>query len=1376
MKPLIKLLGPIILSLLSCCCWAQSESYKFKPLESEQQFPAQYVWSLVKDHHGFIWYGTSNGLFRFDGYHLKPYPADLADSSKLAHDYIGYLQMDSQGRIWVFSGVGITQGRHVAVIDPQTDHITRIEMNPVTNSILYSQHQSQNLILEDEKGIFWVKCIGTGLYKIQEDKSNSFKVTNYRVSKQYPREIRGDSVSVLFLDDEARFWVGTRNGLYQFNRDDEKYTKLPDNNDHVTAILKHQDKYWVNYEHYGLSTIDPENYTMENKWDESNHTLWWCNWRFILPDKSGNLWMLKQNSPIQSPNNDLDRYEIKNGRNHRYLSDKFVTTYGVDEKGSVWAVTIDSLLYTFDHDADSFRVFSRLNHWSYSLFFDQEGCVWTGGDGLQYYHNSNDKFSKLSDYQVKEYGILTSDEIFEDNSGNILVVANDGYTILKYSVDRGGRLVSKNLLSDPFFKGKTFQHWIKQDSKGNIWGLFKNGTIMEIIKLNNEPYQISYQLKSSLLGQVGITSIESHRGMVLIGTAAGGTIYLNKNGELIHLTHNPNDSSSITSDIWNRVIISSDKTIWIVNQDAFEILDTENGRVDHIYSKIGETFSMIDDIIEAQNNRFWVACTNGLFLFDPKTREVIDHYAPVGGYPIGSVRQIKKDAKDNLWLATTAGLVYFDSKAKSFKFYNQSEGLPSDKVKRLGLRKNGEIVVGTDAGIVIFHPDEVTSNKAPPRPTLTGLKLFNQEVATGSPTLPIGIPYIKELILPHHQNLLSLSYSALSFANPSKNQYAYYLEGLESDWNYVGNQTFANYAGLQPGSYTFNLKASNNDGLWNEEPTQLKITILPPWWKTWWAYSLYALLILGSLVTYYRYQLNRKLEQAETRRLREMDEFKTRFYTNITHEFRTPLTVILGVSDQIGLQYQKAKNLIKRNSLNVLQLVNQLLDLSKLESGMLRLNLQQGDIGKFIKYVAESFHSLAEIKHIDIHFRSEVLKLIMDFDPDKMMNILSNLLSNAIKFTPDTGHISIVLSKSTQQEGEMMVLRVSDTGVGIAKDQLENIFDRFYQVDSSITRTSSGTGIGLALTRELVRLMGGEIRVKSTLYQGTEFTVELPITNEAEMMDRITPQEIVEAPLEKENEVIPPSNGHAGKPVALIVEDSIDVVYYLRTCLQNDYSLRIANNGQEGIEKALEASPDIIISDVMMPEKNGYQLTDTLKNDVKTSHIPIILLTAKATEEDKLEGLGVGADAYLTKPFNVEELKLRIRNLIRERKKLWQHYNQELNYQPQRLSVSSPDQKFLTQALEILEEYKSDSEFNSASLQQELGVSRTLLHVKLKALTGQSTTEFIRTYRLKYAANLLLQDFGNIAEVAYECGFNDQGYFAKSFRKHFGVAPSEYKG
>jgi DNA-binding response OmpR family regulator len=276
-------------------------------------------------------------------------------------------------------------------------------------------------------------------------------------------------------------------------------------------------------------------------------------------------------------------------------------------------------------------------------------------------------------------------------------------------------------------------------------------------------------------------------------------------------------------------------------------------------------------------------------------------------------------------------------------------------------------------------------------------------------------------------------------------------------------------------------------------------------------------------------------------------------------------------------------------------------------------------------------------------------------------------------------------------------------------------------------------------------------------------------------MDEILPPDLVTQPMEQTHDVLPANNKKHSRPIALIVEDSIDVIYYLKTCLQNQYALRIAHSGQEGIDKALEITPDIIISDVMMPEKNGYELTDTLKNNVKTSHVPIILLTAKATEKDKLEGLGVGADAYLTKPFNVDELKIRIKNLINERKKLWQYYSESFSYKPENLKISSPDQKFLTRALEILEENKSDSTFNSSKLQKELGISKTLLHVKLKALTGKSTTEFIRTYRLKYSATLILQDCGNISEIAYESGFNDQGYFGKSFRKHFGVTPTEYK-
>ncbi len=1370
--------------------YAQMTFTGFESFTVEDGFPSVAVHSMLRDSRGFMWFGTAEALVSYDGVEYKVYPVDNNDSTQLQEGNIHYLFEDSKGRIWLSAGIGYQYPRTIQVFDPKTEQFYNTKVKPLQNSWYQNQNKAQGYMLEDDTGNIWIKSMRSGIYKIEENDRNQFTTTNYRVSQQFSESLSGDSVSVLFIDSRKIFWVGTKDGLYNFDPipgEFKKYHGIDDKEDQVTGIVEDlNNKLWVNYDNQGLYLIDPINKTVESKWTESNRALWYFNARFMLQDNAENIWMMKNDYEIITS---LDRYNTRSGEVTRYFKDFGYLYPEIDKSGNIWVIAfkLDNTrgvvcnLYLYNPRLDLFEIPSDMeNESTWMLYADQFDNLWISiwGQGAYRYRRSDQKAKLISQLGVQLYHneVYQRGSMFEDGNGNFWIPRIEN-GINKYNINRNLVVTDQSILA----KDLSCQY-LYQDSQGNVWALFRAmqgpsgemGRFVELYRIDTSDNSIKH-----IKLPVGISEVRSfvelNEEEIMFSLLLNGLYTYNHTTKEFNQYYNdPEDSTTVSSDAWALIVKNNNDSTLIWSLMGIDHFDATTGQFSNIVSNHLPRFGKIHDVFHHVDATYWIAGTYGLILYNIKKDEFEKSFLHTDGYPTKDIVQIIRDHNNNLWLLTRQGLVLFDPQAESFKKFDKGDGVLGNPATGF-IRSNGQIVFGGDKGIFVIEPDNIPYNETVPKPVVTRLLIDNNTIPIDGTVLSKNISFTDHLTLSFNQNVISFAYAALSLANASKNQYAYYMDGVDKDWKYVGNQTYAGYAGLQPGEYTFNLKASNNDGLWNEEPTQLKITILPPWWETWWAYAIYAILFFGSMYAYYRFQVNRKLELAETKRLRELDEFKTRFYTNITHEFRTPLTVILGVSDQIDLQFLKIRNLIKRNALNVLQLVNQLLDLSKLESGMLRLNTQQGDFGKFIKYVAESFHSLAEIKNIDIHFRSEVPELVMDFDTDKVMNVLSNLLSNAIKFTPEMGHISIIMSKQQQGEQATMILKVSDTGVGIAEDQLENIFDRFYQVDSSMTRKGSGTGIGLALTRELVRLMSGEIRVKSTLYQGTEFTIELPITNQAEYMDKITPAELAQVPDEDKENVIAATHERSDRPVALIVEDSIDVVYYLKTCLQQDYSLRIANNGQEGIEKALESSPDIIISDVMMPEKNGYELTDTLKNDVKTSHIPIILLTAKASEEDKLAGLGVGADAYLTKPFNVDELKLRIRNLIRERKKLWSHYNESLSYEPQTLKVSSPDQKFLTQAMEILEEYKSDSEFNSAKLQQELGVSRTLLHVKLKALAGQSTTEFIRTYRLKYAATLILQDFGNIAEIAYESGFNDQSYFTKSFRKHFGVAASEYK-
>ena len=630
------------------------------------------------------------------------------------------------------------------------------------------------------------------------------------------------------------------------------------------------------------------------------------------------------------------------------------------------------------------------------------------------------------------------------------------------------------------------------------------------------------------------------------------------------------------------------------------------------------------------------------------------------------------------------------------------------------------------------------------------------------------------------------------------------MEGIDKDWVYSGTRRYASYPDLSPGDYVFRVKGSNNDGVWNETGTSIAIFISPPWWKTMWAYGFYSLFFIFSLNGIRKYELNRlklktriKMDAAVLKEKEETDKMKSSFFANISHEFRTPLTLILGPAEKISSKTSddivKDANIIKRNSRRLLQLINQLLDLSKLESGKLKLEASKGNIVSFVKGVTLSFESLSEEKDIALDLQAEKEFIELYFDREKMMKILTNILSNAFKFTSEEGAITVSVMETDQKSVE---IKIRDTGIGIAEEEIPKLFDRFYQVDSTHTREYEGTGIGLALTKELVELHRGTISVESkkeeTNHKGTgwtEITVLLPLGKDHLTEDEIIKEvkniepDIYTKSVTKETENVEPilnvmQEGalQGEKTIVLVVEDNYDMRQYIKEALNNEYIVEEAVNGEQGVRKAEKIIPDLIVSDMMMPKMDGNELVKILKNDERTSHIPVIILTAKAGQENKLEGLEIGADDYLTKPFEIKELQIRIKNLINIRKKLQEKFSKIEFKSVKEKKLNSLDEKFMIRVNEIIETHIAEEEFNMEEFGEELYMSRMQVHRKLKALTGKSANRYIRSFKLQKARKMIEEKQGNISEIAYSLGFGSPAYFTKCFKDQFGYSPSEILG
>ncbi|KPL21251.1 MAG: hypothetical protein AMS23_09590, partial [Bacteroides sp. SM1_62] len=753
------------------------------------------------------------------------------------------------------------------------------------------------------------------------------------------------------------------------------------------------------------------------------------------------------------------------------------------------------------------------------------------------------------------------------------------------------------------------------------------------------------------------------------------------------------------------------------------------------------------------------------------------------------------------------GLSKFNLQSETFTNYFARHGSPHNDFwpEAACISNDGEIFFGTGRGMISFYPDSIQLNQyiAPVR--ITDFKIHNRTVLPGEESvLKKSITYTDQMELKHNQDHLSFEFTILNYLDPELNQYKYMLEGLDMDWIYSGSRNFAIYSNLKPGEYTFRVSGANNDGIWNPVGTSLNITINPPPWLTWWSYLVYGSILIGIILLYRRYILSRaklrtavEIERMEKEKVEELDHMRSRFFANISHEFRTPLTLILGPVEELkkNLTELSTKNrgllqTIQRNARRLQKLINQLLDISKLETGKAKLQVSEGNLSEFIRAIVLSFLSLAESKDINYEYDLSEIPSLVYFDRDKLEKIFTNLVSNAFKFTDPGGVIQVVLKYNlspADKVPEEIEITVSDSGIGIPEEKLENVFDRFYQASDSDTRVKEGTGIGLALTKELVDLYRGEIHVRSKAGEGSTFTVKLPVSKALFKEDEIVtvgldtdkePIDVIIDPVKPVKTELP--EVHTGvkdkdESVILVVEDNTDLRDYISRNLASGYFILEAENGREGLTKATDMIPDLIITDLMMPEMDGIELCEKIKNDGRTSHIPVIMLTARADRGSKLEGLKTGADDYLIKPFDAEELLVRVKNLIEQRRMLREKFLEEFRIIPFEETVRIPGDKLLRKILDILRQKMGNPEYNVDNLYGELNMSRAQMFKKISALTGCGPGELLRIMRLKKAAELILAGKQNIAQIMYEVGFQTPSYFARSFREYFGVNPSAYK-
>ena len=1043
--------------------------------------------------------------------------------------------------------------------------------------------------------------------------------------------------------------------------------------------------------------------------------------------------------------------------------------YFVD-KYSFSVLSVDSFLSTLGGRKDT-NV--------HSIYVDKRsGTLWVGlfNRGLAYFHPSMNNFVLYDKNRIK--GEWKSEDVLcmlEMEDASILVGTDKG--LYRLSADRKSVSCPYKELSTQSFRVAF------RDLKGRIWlGTYPEGLYcINQGKLSHYKFSPRKDMEVNAIRAI----VEDEQGNLWVSVVGGVGLFNFRTGELKLLRDKHPElarfriANALILDSSGRLVVGADNGIYFydIRKDSVYIPGYAKGD-DPFQSLAGEKYNcMLND----SRGLLWMGTQYGIKVLYPDKK--IDVLGEEYGFENLTIQAIQEDYNNEVWI-TTINALYKVSVAKEggqneYRVVcldrNHSHEW-DDLYEFCSMRtRKGELCFGRMDGFYLFSPENVVFTPCTIPPLFTGFRLFNEPVLCREEyhdriLFTQSIDKARSVILEYDENFLTFDFSSLNFVNPSQTYFRYWLEGADKKWNEIVSdqgQGTAVYNNLKPGKYTFHVMSAGNDHVWSPESV-FQVIIRPPFWATGWAWGGYVLCVAGIVILCVRYvyrknhlKLVRMKEQQEIRQLEELNQMKFRFFTNISHELRTPLTLILTPLEVLRKKVKDEQVLrqldtIYRNAQELYSLVNQLLDFRKMEMKMERLHLTAGDLEEFVTALYANFQPFAKEKQLDFRLQTSSAHWYMNFDHEKLHRILNNLLSNAFKFTPEGGTVRLELIDKQVEGRSFACITVSDTGIGISSEALTHIFERFYQVQQTDDSSKVGSGIGLHLVKEYVSLHEGTIQVESKLGEGTVFTVCIP-------MDLRLPEEATIAAVSSDS-----------RKKLLIVEDNHDFCHFLKEQLSELYQVLDAPDGEEGEKLAVEQNPDLIISDIMMPKVDGLELCRRIKHNVQTSHIPVILLTARSGDEAKISGYEVGADSYISKPFSFDVLLVRIKQLIEQQEGRKKEFRKTLHVNPSRITITSIDEQLIQKALKLIEDHIDNSEYNVEQLSADMGMSRMNLYRKLQAITGQTPTDFIRTIRLKRAAQLLQEGKLNVSEVADRVGFSSSSYFTKCFKEQFGVLPTQY--
>lgn len=1309
-----------------------------------------------------MWFGTRNGLNKYDGNKMVVYKHHYEDSLSLNDNHITALIEDRYHNLWIGTSAGLSK------------------LNLINN-----------------------------------------KITNYG---ERDLDLLSSAVRSLYIDSKGRLWVGTSRGLCLYIRETNSFQpidlkgKIRDT--FITSICETSDHHFIiGTESKGLlvcdlnlNLIDQYSRTAGGKYLSGNIV------SAIYEDSRKQLW-------IGTNSNGISQLDLKTGKvsvfyimENSKLSTNSIRCFAESE--DVLFVGTFEGLYTINLSDNTLAVHTNANleegnlsHFSiYSLCVDNSGSVWVGtyAGGVNYFSKYNNRFNIHEPTQTFNVflGIFGS---MVCKAPNDLYLATEGGGLLGYNLSSGKYQsylydtshlqYSRNIIKSVMLEGNT------------VWCGTSHGTIYQFDTRTNK-FSLYYAFSQGM-------SIYS-----IMRASSDNSLWITSSKPtlgLVKITEDKEIQSSFISkdseEAWSagsaRCLLELREGVYLIgtgNRGLYKYDEKKQERV--IYNTLNETGSYklnsnyVTSILRTLSGEIWIGTFGGGICLYDEEKGIKKYITRQQGLIDDDVCAIVEDQSGNLWISTSSSISRYNPTTEEINNYTQASGIGVREFTPHGglALPNGEICFSASNGFITFNPENLQANSFLPPLVLTDLRVNNKPITPSAEDgiLEFVLDDTEKIELKYNQNNISIGYCALNYIYANQNQYAFRLIGHDKEWNYVDNRKEAYYTNLSPGKYVFEVKASNNDGIWTNKIRKLSIIIHPPLWKTWYAYLFYALSFFGIcyLIMYYinkKNNLERELrfKQLEQQQVEEFHQTKIRMFTNFSHELRTPLTLIISPLQELlkraefNTSVRNKLSLIYNNSQRLLLLVNQLMDLRKNQSGKMELKIVKDDICSFLLEIYYAFNQIATSKNITFEYESQEENSIPAwFDKSLFEKVIFNLLSNAFKYTKAGGKVKLSvckigysdipecrregLSDNIPPDSQWIYIMVSDNGKGIAEEEMKNIFDPFYQIEDK-GMENVGTGIGLSLTQSIVQLHHGAIWAENSKYGGVVFHVVFPISSsvytEQELDQDTSRRKVLDVIPAAESLALPESEI---KYTVLLAEDNVEVRTYVKECLEPYYFVLEADNGEDAFDMVVDKYPDIVVSDIMMPKKDGLELCAQIKEDLRVGHVPVILMTAKSMVVHIKEGFLSGADDYIVKPFSIDVLIYRIRNILESREKLRKIYGKKFSPEAIGIEIVLSSDRFTQKFFEVIEKNISNPELNVDLLCREIGLSRTNLYRKLKAITELSPVELIRNKRLEIAAKLLLESDYSVSEISVDVGFNSHAYFTQCFKQVYGYSPTEF--